>query len=419
MRFTHREPRLRAACAFRRCPVLQHVSMPRFSLGAAIIPGCEPAPDCVGPADPVPQSWLELFIQHACGEVWGGLLTTCRPGRDWVLQNAPYADLVLDCTVDQPQAAWDQQLRSVRGALITRAESDSRVSTHLTVVFNETADSTLALGRVPAVLTGAHISALFVDCPEELSLLRSATLTAFLHAVSVALPTLATLHLPTPPLLFPPAEQLTQLVNVTVQLPPLHQVQAAGLSCDLLFQSLSPLLPQLGKLDLRPATPAQGAEAGGEQGGLIGLTYPWDHLLQNIHTSYTLTHFSAHTALTDGLVRLICTHAPLLSHLTVHSVVLWREPDEDGEMEGVGEWGVSTLRVTGRVSVMDLAWLPRSVTEAGSVQLVVEVGCERREGVTSIELNVTSEEVRMGYGGHTYTHVHTRTMLTMQALQRA
>lgn len=91
-----------------------------FSLGAAVFGGV-PDATCAQPTQQVPLAALRLLVRkHADSAALCGLFTSCRAGRDVVLQHAPQATLTLSLLHDQSHEQWVAQHRQIKAALITR-----------------------------------------------------------------------------------------------------------------------------------------------------------------------------------------------------------------------------------------------------------------------------------------------------------
>ncbi len=87
-----------------------------FSLGGSIWDFTR-ARGCAAPQQHAPHSWRASFASsdHTDGSALSGLFTSCRPGRDWVLENAPRCTLTLDATsAEQPTDAWLSPLQLLR-----------------------------------------------------------------------------------------------------------------------------------------------------------------------------------------------------------------------------------------------------------------------------------------------------------------
>ncbi len=87
----------------------------KFSLGAALL-GTPAVRGYANPAQRVPDAWLLLFIeQHADSAVLSGLFTSCRAGKDLVLQAARKATLQLRVADRKPAGKWRTLLLRVVG----------------------------------------------------------------------------------------------------------------------------------------------------------------------------------------------------------------------------------------------------------------------------------------------------------------
>ncbi len=66
----------------------------RFCLGGALFGW--PADDCAEPEDTVPEAWRLLFLsRHASADVWRGIGTCCRAGRDWMKESTQDVDVTV------------------------------------------------------------------------------------------------------------------------------------------------------------------------------------------------------------------------------------------------------------------------------------------------------------------------------------
>ncbi len=96
-------------------------------------------------------SWLDIFITQQAGwDVYKGLFTSCRQGREWVLWNAEKARLTIDTTDELTPAEWARRLQAVRQALQTRGARRTR----LWVVLTDTPSSIAACLQLLGALKG-------------------------------------------------------------------------------------------------------------------------------------------------------------------------------------------------------------------------------------------------------------------------
>ncbi len=129
---------------------------------------------------------------HADREVYEGIFTSCRTGRDWVLTTAPQAHLTLQVTEKQLQhrRTWQRQLAAAKQALATRGQvqASAAASLHVQwVILPGCAPSEATLQAAADRLVsfvqhaGPHISEVTLEtnedthCPDYItSLLRNA-----------------------------------------------------------------------------------------------------------------------------------------------------------------------------------------------------------------------------------------------------
>ncbi len=260
------------------------------SFGAQLFPGAPPADDCATAPDQIaPDSWIALFASHADAATWMGLLTSSAAGRDFTLQRAPKASLLLNCGPgQQPQyARLGQALdKRVAGGQHTAA----RISLH-------------PEGRYPGEAGLPAFLAEWGAGVAELQIVFQATAAAWLDPAGTGedAPDSYPAVLPGPPHL----AQLRSLRIAATLLDAIAPYGAArlGPKQERVIAEASRFLPQLTSLEL--------TWAGG----------PWWSLvftpgLQAPH----LTHLTTDTELDDYLMRLLLDRASKLAHLSVSRI---------------------------------------------------------------------------------------------------
>ncbi len=318
-----------------------------ISLAAALL-GLPVAPGCYSPPGEVPGPWVDLFLErHADSGVYGGLFGASRTTRHWVLQHAPMAHynvwvnsrLYADARLYADE--WVGQLNSLRALLGARGQ----LPTKLYISVTDELESECALAALPSFIrgvgqsiTGLQFSA-YLRCPEPG--------TAFLRAITPAVPNLTTLTICCGNCLLPPPQRLPHLKEIVIK-------SAQLASC----VSVAAYLPQLTSLTFHP-------QDNGQQANILSALF-------TAHTT-TLIHFHTTAHLSDNALGLLLTYTPALTDLSVGPVTV--ESDEySGRVWGVKRLATSinySRRARTAIEVWQLPYLPTCST--GTVLCTTEI----------------------------------------------
>ncbi len=299
----------------------------KFSLAGALFDWLV-AEGYASPDEHAPDTWRAAFEGCADAEVWLGLFSSCRGGRDWAWRTAPSAGLVLDCTVSgRTQAARQQHFSAVKQCLGARGA----LTTKLTAVCDKdlTRDSS-ALSAVSGV--GAGIVSLQMRSVGVHSVPREGPATALLDALALACPNTTSITLIDVKCELPHPRKLTRLTDVIVK--------SSG-GRDPHSQSARVMIPRGIKAYSAQLTSLQ----------LDAANDGWTQLLSPLTTLPKLTHFHTHRLPGQILTHLV-HQAPALKHVTVGGLSI------DREWARV-QWGVDTLVVTDSIDGNTLAKLPK------------------------------------------------------------
>lgn len=341
----------------------------KFCLGSAIL-GAEPAEGYAAATEPVPDAWLLLFLnEHVGTSVAAGFFSSCRAGRDLILQRHDSVRLNIDCTAAMQPAQREQQLSVLRDVLRVR-ETD----TDLKVICNNTRQCTQVLMSVPGALQGAaqHIDFVQLSCLDYRQAPSTYHVVEFLTAAAAAFPALRRLWLDDVIGPLPLPEQLPRLQWLTVHWgqPGANQSAAIGRLSD----SIRSHLPTLHSLSIRFSVTAP---------------FSWQRLLSPENPAAHLKRLTAHTALTDELCGLILNHAPALEYLSVASIQIFK-PDSWAQRQ----WGLKELSLAQDFTATALLGLPQS----SATEPLKVTGSD-----VSVSLPLTASEVSDGKTGQS-TH---------------
>ncbi len=312
----------------------------QFSLGGALF-GLTPARGHVSPQQQAPGSWVILFEKHAGQAAYNGLFTSCRKGRDWVLQDASQIAIKLDTRAEQ--GGGYHQLRAVRRALETRGVLPAR----LVAVTSCNASSLAACQRLFRGLRGAcaGLGTLKIQVMAPVAEKRAQSALEGVLSRTVAAIAAAVRR--------PPAEiTLSKVLPQPAHFPSVRELVISGETClsDHALQHLATFIPQLTTLRVQQPT-------------YTGL---WPAVFSPASASRTLTCLSTGGTLTDELLGLLLEHAPALQSVEVHTVDVrsWQYRNR--------EWRVQTL-ACGHAIVRPchLSPLPRTPAALGVVEVVV------------------------------------------------
>ncbi len=308
----------------------------QFSLGGALV-GLPAAPGHARPQLHAPGSWLRLFKQHAGPDLYNGLFRSCRKGRDWVLQDASEAALLLDTRVKQSRRAWDRQLRAVRRDLQTRGS----LPTFPVFAIIPWPGTFGVRSQIYKALQGAcgGVKQLFLFIVPERPCARKGLLGRAAAAIAARLRRRPA----NPPVssLWPQPAHLPSVTKLDIR----DSIGSVRLP-DNVLAHLATFNPQLTTLRVQQPT-------------YTGL---WPVVFSPATTSRTLVCLRTDGMLTDELLGLLLEHAPALTDLWVLSV----DVKSDGYRER--EWVLRALKIRqGDVQLGELRGLPRSTQERGQV----------------------------------------------------
>ncbi len=320
-------------------------------------------PGLFGTADGADALRIVFMTGHAQGIKYGGLLRTCRAGRDWVLTTAPHVSLQLQRPNNPSHThAWDTQLKTVKQALITRGKQSTALAVHFAVwecvLWDQLSLHDIAETKTDtttAVTTADSLVSLILEygeCITELALLsdyynQSPHIATLLQRAAPGLSSLTTLDLSECACVLPPPSQLPSLKHLSVT------VRKGDAS---FHDSVAAILPQLTALCYRVHSRAWDVAAmlRNSPGPLLGL----DQLVV--------------TELSDALVGAVLDLCPNLARIETKRLCVWSEQHRDREWR-VRELVVGKSFFSGEVGAPDehmqalevLALLPRPVEVAG------------------------------------------------------
>lgn len=310
-------------------------------------------------------AWVQLFLTaHADAGVLKGVATSCKAGRDLVLQSAPKARLEVTCSQQQANEAWGKRLACIQQALSVRRSTHG--ATTLAVICDRDYDRDYSdskgkkredqgpacLALIPERLAGAgeSITELQVWSTHQIST------TAFLTSAAPHFPNLRTLDLQIFPAALPSPTALPKLTQLSIDFY-CGPYDGAAMICE----SISALITQLTSLEFSACD---------------HWPDPWPVILSPETTTTTLTKLSTRYPLDDTLLGLLLSHTPSLTHLGVSEVILSWEGTYTGR-----EWGLQQLCVEYRDGLVgSLEQLPKSTHKSG-----VTVKCDWE---TEIEMMV-------------------------------
>ncbi len=302
------------------------------------------------------------------------MFTVCPSGRQWTLQRAKTAALVLDCAGTQADdPARQRQLQTLRQDLAMRGA----LPTDLVLFYKSDASSQDAVASCAEALGPSNSNVASVFLVPSSSLTRELLAAQTLTRVAAALANITRLdiggcagRLPDPFHL----KKLTQLaLSITVE----DRGTVQGIC-----ESISSLLPQLQSLQIDGVYSEQNRISRRRRAVIPQYEAAWDAVdwaAVFSKASTTLTHFTAGCDLTDGLLAALGESAPALTHLTVRVLDLRTEA-----MMGQN-WGVEMLCLIGvRPSILSLSTEPADVqTQLSGVLVAVQLSRlpKQREGV--------------------------------------
>ncbi len=315
------------------------------------------------PGKPMPDTWRVIFDEkHVDGKVYSKVFSSCRTGREWVLRNAPSAQLHLNTVSPMHPRAWFGRLTRAAAALDTRGG----LTTRMKVTCDDSAESAAACGLMPSVLAG-HTAGVTHLVVSDVSAQRPCEFSvALLRVVLLPFPNLTSLTLSPCPPTIPSRDHLKGLKQLSL---------SADVLTDSILTSCAPLLQQLTSLTLRGGEAAQRPQ--------------WPLLFNAASTTSTLTSFTTDHSLTDTLMDLLMQHAPALGQLTVHALRM-------GVDYSARHWSVRELRA-GMGRPHCILWFQLMALPSGKRSLISD---------GRLALYVEGAEVCVT---HTHTHTHTHT----------
>ncbi len=328
-----------------------------FSLGAALVGGV-PDATCAEPQQQAPPDWQALLVRkHADAAVLSGLFTSCRGGRDLVLQHAPQIALELPLLLSQFYGQRVVQHLHIKSALSTRGRLPTRLHVdgwdeRRTSKACKTLTPTAFLQSILTPTTTAGITEAVVRCncygqppgtavAKLLAALPSLTRLEMAHNDYVSLP---------------PPSQLPKLREVSLS--PTSIV--AGMD---ILQWVSPYMTQLTSLHYDARKVGQGMTV---------------LFTANTHAAHLTTLSLPQWDLTDQLLGLILDCAPAVEQLSVQHIKLAAVQDRQRV------WGVVGLTVS-PAGHQGVAHLP--VCTAGRLRWQVK-------NHTYLQLEDVSQQVR-------------------------
>ncbi len=296
----------------------------KFSLAAALWDFPQ-ADDCAAPTQRAPDTWRVLFeSEHTDSDVWPGVHSSCKRGRDWALRAAPRAIFTVDCTQDNEQLS--KQLAAVERALATRGERASA----LVLAYDRSGSS------------------------QEAVVMAAQTIAEFRPK-----PNITALKIKCLPMYYNPAQIMPDMIQRTsAALPSITSLTIEGCGGPLPPRTR---LPNLKHLDLSQATHNVYPTVAPFTQQLTSIKLPLLLYPQAFTTTtHTLTHISTGGALDGTLVAVLLAHAPAVTHLSV-----FRGSDSYPRLPEFADkdWLVEELCFTSSehmgVYASNLEWLPR------------------------------------------------------------
>lgn len=284
----------------------------KVSLGGAIW-GFPAAYGLTVPSENAPDAWLLILREkHGAADLYQGLFSSCRVGKEWSLRHAPNAKVKLLVPAQQGRATFKTQLKGVDSDIGIRNPE----RTVLAIEFDQAnaggcpegdnpVQGEQALLMIPDYIKGrqsvSELQVVFKGSPKyDLA-------TQFMAKAAKVFNNATSLEVPT--CILPLPDQFASVTKLSIPRP--HGPQEAAIN-----QSIASFVPKVTELHYTRGQPPPWR---------YGDPHPSPHpVWTQVFTapSNTLTHFTTSYALNDTLAALLSQHTPHLAELHVSAVSL-------------------------------------------------------------------------------------------------